>query len=360
MKLLDRYIFRQFATAFLFASAAFALLFTLIDMVENLDEFFDRSIGFAGISWYYLLTLPSTFQITAPLSALLASILTAGRLSASNELAAIRSAGITRNDLLRPFLVGGMIICFGNLVNASLLEPAAARARIAFQRNLLNETPRGLREETNIHILEPGNRVVTIGAFDPVRSKAMNVTIEEFDGAHLRSRKDAPLMVFTPGLNKWVMQKGVIRSFGKNPAAITFRTGNDTLDLALSSQSLRELNLLPEEMSLLQHYRYVKEKMQAGFPALERARVKLQAKLAMPLASLVIILIGVPLAAVKKRSGIAAEVALALFIGFLFLGLQRTFATMGYNGVVEPWIAAWLPLLLFFGAGMFLLSRSDS
>lgn len=84
MKLLDRYIFRQFATAFLFASAAFALLFTLIDMVENLDEFFDRSIGFAGISWYYLLTLPSTFQITAPLSALLASILTAGRLSASN------------------------------------------------------------------------------------------------------------------------------------------------------------------------------------------------------------------------------------------------------------------------------------
>lgn len=360
MKLLDRYIFRQFVTTFLFASVTFALLFTLIDMVENLDEFFDRRIALSGVAWYYLLTLPSTFQVTAPLSALLASILTAGKLSASNELAAISSAGVSQNGLLRPFLIGGTIICLCNLVNASLLEPAAAVAKIAFQRDKLNETRPGLHEGTNIHILEPDNRVVTIGSFDPVRSKAMNVTIEKFDGAHLRSRKDAPLMVFSPGLNRWILKDAAIRSFGKKPGAFSFRTGNDTLDLALSVQSLRELNLLPEEMNLLQHYRYVKEKMQAGFPALDRARVKLHAKVAMPLASLVIILIGVPLAAVKKRGGIAAEIALALFVGFLFLGMQRTLATMGYNGVIEPWVAAWLPLLLFLGAGLFLLRRSGS
>ncbi|NTV08148.1 MAG: LptF/LptG family permease, partial [Chlorobium limicola] len=86
MKLLYRHIFRQFMTSFLFASIAFAALFTLITMVENLDEFFDRGIGISGIVWYYLLALPSTFQITAPVAALLASILTAGRLSASSEL----------------------------------------------------------------------------------------------------------------------------------------------------------------------------------------------------------------------------------------------------------------------------------
>lgn len=358
MKLLDRYIFRQFAVSFLFASLTFAALFTLIDMVENLDGFFDRRVGPAGIVWYYLLSLPATFQVTAPVSALLASILTAGRLSASSELAAIRSSGISLDQLMRPFLVGGVIIVLLNLANASLFEPVAASAKIAFQRDALNETRPGLHEGTNIHILEPDNRVVTIGAFDPEGSRAMNVTVEKFDGARLVSRTDAPVMVFDGASKKWVLPKAAVRTFGGADGRLTFRTGRDTLDLALTAESLKELNVLPEEMNLVQHYRYIREKMRAGFPGLERARVKLHAKLAVPLASLVVILIGVPLSAVKRRSGLASEIALALFIGFLFLGMQRTVATMGYNAVIEPWVAAWLPLLLFLGAGLLLYRKA--
>ncbi|MCF8382498.1 MAG: LptF/LptG family permease [Chlorobium sp.] len=358
MKLLDRYIFRQFAVSFLFASLTFAALFTLIDMVENLDGFFDRKAGPAGIAWYYLVSLPGIFQVTAPVSALLASILTAGRLSASSELAAIRSSGISLDQLMRPFLLGGIIIALANLTNASLFEPVAASAKIAFQRDALNKTRPGLHEGTNIHILEPDSRVVTIGSFDPEGSRALNVTIERFDGPHLLSRTDGPVMVFDGGLKKWVMPKAAVRIFGGADGRIAFRAERDTLDLALTVESLKELNVLPEEMNLVQHYRYIKEKMQAGFPGLERAQVKLHAKLAMPLSSLIVILIGVPLSAVKKRSGLAGEIALALFIGFLFLGMQRTVATMGYNAVIEPWVAAWLPLLLFLGAGVFLYRKA--
>ncbi|MBM3162424.1 MAG: YjgP/YjgQ family permease [Chlorobi bacterium] len=360
MKLIERYIFRQFAISFLFASLAFALLFTLIDMVDNLDEFFDRKTGIAVAVQYYLLTLPSTFQVTAPLSALLAAILTAGRLSASSELAAIRSAGVGQDQFMRPFLLGGVIICVFNLFNASVAEPAASGAKIALQRNVLKKTRPGVHESTNIHILEPDNSVVTIGSFDIAHSKALGVSIEKFDGPHLRSRTDGPAMVFDQSMKKWIMQHAVIRSFGNDPGTYTFRKSRDTLDLALSLQSLRELNVLPEEMNLVQHYRYVRGKTQAGFPALDRAKVKLHAKLAMPLASLVVILIGVSLASVKKRSGLAAEIAMALFIGFLFLGLQRTVATMGYNGVMAPWAAAWIPLLLFLGAAGILYRKASS
>lgn len=359
MKLLDRYIFRQFAFSFLFASITFAALFTLIDMVENLDGFFDRRVGAAGIAWYYLLSLPATFQVSAPVSTLLASILTAGRLSAQSELAAIRSSGISLNQLMRPFLLGGVIIAVVNICNASLFEPVAASAKIAYQREALNETRPGLHEGANIHILEPDNRVVTIGSFDPAGSRAMNVTIEDFDGPHLRSRTDGPVMVFDGRSKKWIMPKATIRTFGAAPGEVVFRSVRDTLDLALTAESLKELNVLPEEMNLVQHYRYIREKMQAGFPNLERARVKLHAKLAVPLASIVVILIGVPLSAVRKRSGLAAEIALALFIGFLFLGMQRTVATMGYNAMIEPWVAAWLPLLLFLGAGLFLYRKAE-
>jgi len=360
MKLLDRYIFRQFAASFLFASITFAALFTLITLVENLDDFFDRGVGISGIAWYYMLALPSTFQITAPVATLLASILTAGRLSASSELAAIRSAGASMSQLMRPYVLGGLLISGINLLNASFLEPAAAKEKISFEKQVLNQTRSGLHEGGNIHVIEPDNRIVTIESFDAKRLLASKVTIEQFSGSRLISRKDASRMLFDPAIDRWILQKAAIRSFGADPGEISFSTGNDTLNLLLSMQSLQELSLQPEEMNLIQHYQYVKEKMQAGFPGLDRARVKLHAKTALPLASLVIIFIGVPLSTVKKRSGLAAEIAIALFIGFLFLGMQKTVASLGYNGIIEPWIAAWLPIFLFIGAGALLYKKAAS
>ncbi|MBN1279605.1 MAG: LptF/LptG family permease [Chlorobiaceae bacterium] len=359
MKLLNRYIFLQFATSFLFASAAFVALFTLVDMVENIDDFIDRNVGIVGILQYYTLTIPSTVQITAPVATLLASILTAGRLSASSELAALRSAGLSMRQLILPFLTGGVIIALANFFNASVAEPTAASAKIAFKQTHLNEIRSGLSDGANLQLLEPDGRIITIGSFDPIRSIAKDVTIERFDGAHLRSRTDAPVMLFEPQLKRWIMPVSSERSFDPTSKATNFSKGRDTLALALSPQSLRELYLQPEEMTLTQHYRYLTEKQQAGFPGLERATVKLHSKAAMPLASIVVILIGVPLSAIRQRTGRAAEIALALFLGFLFLGLQRTVATMGYNGIIEPWIAAWLPLLLFLAAGLLLYRKTE-
>jgi hypothetical protein len=40
MKIVDRYISRQFLVTFLFSSASFVSLFTLIHMVDNLDDFY--------------------------------------------------------------------------------------------------------------------------------------------------------------------------------------------------------------------------------------------------------------------------------------------------------------------------------
>jgi len=360
MKVLSRYIFRQFVTSFLFASIAFVLLFMLIDMVENLDDFVDQNIGLTGILHYYSLTIPATVQITAPVAALLASILSAGRFSASNELTALGSAGLGMRQLILPFMTGGAIIALVNFFNASIVEPAAAGARIAYKRTILNETRKGLHAGFNIQLLEPDGSVVTIGSFDPLSSTAKDVTVERFDGSRLRSRTDAPEMVFNPQLQQWIMPVASRRSFAADTGSAEFSSGGDTIALDVSPQSLRELNLQPEEMTLVQHYRYLVDKARAGFPKLERATVKLHAKISMPLSSMIVILIGVPLATMKQRNGRAAEITLALFIGLLFLGLQRTVATMGYNGIIEPWAAAWLPLMVFLAAGLLLYRKAST
>jgi lipopolysaccharide export system permease protein len=357
MKILDKYIFRQFAKAFMFTSIAFVCLFILINMVEKLDSFMDKNLSMLAIARYYLLTIPSTILIISPVSALLSSILVAGRLSSSSELSAIRSAGVSMRQLLTPFFTGTIIILIINIFNAGWISPAAFTEKNRFEQRYFSKHSLDPHDFRNIHILEPGNRIVSIGSFDPDNSKLTEVSIEEFRGTRLISRTDADTMRYDQKKSGWLMQNASTRIFTGENESFHF-TPLKPIKLVLSPHSLADINLLPDEMDIIRHYRYLSEKQGAGFSGLERSMVKFHNKVALPFASLIITLIGVPLSAKKKRGSLASEISITLFAGFLFLGLQKTSAILGYQGVISPMLAAWLPNILFLGIGFLIYKTS--
>lgn len=350
MKILDRYIFWQFAKAFIFTSTTFVFLFILITMVEHLDDMMGRNLSIFQIIGYYLLSVPSTILVTAPVSSLLASILVAGRLSASSELSAIRSAGVSMRQLLYPFLAGASFIAAVNLVNSCWIAPSAFAGIARFEREHLSKEPGKLPENRNMHLIEQGNRIVSIGSMGSDESTAKAVSIEEFSGAHLISRIDAASMSYNPKSREWMLENAAIRSFTGGSEQYSF-TGRKPVKLSISPRSLLEFNLQPDEMNVSRHYRYLTEKRQAGISGLDRSVVKFYTKLSLPFASLIVMLIGVPLSAKKKRGGLASEITIALFFGFLFIGLQKTVAIAGYQGAMNPALAAWLPNIIFLIVG---------
>lgn len=350
MKILDKYIFRQFAKAFFFSSLVFVCLFVLVNMVEKLDKFIDNNLGLRQIAWYYLLSIPSIVLVTSPLSALLSSILVSGRLALSSELPAIRSAGVSMRQLLQPFLLGGVLILAFNLANAWWIAPATFSVTRSFEQHHLNKNESDLKESRNIHLLEPGNRIVSIGEFNPERLTLKSISIAQLSGAKIISRIDADSMRYDTRKREWMMQNVTNRIFANGHEEFRFEP-SQVIKLDLSPAALKELDLQPDEMNIVRHYRYLAEKQRAGFAGLERSMVKFHNKTAMPFASLIIMLIGVPLSAKKKRGGLASEITIALFAGFLYIGLQRTVAMAGYQGAIYPLLAAWLPNLLFLTLG---------
>ena len=80
MKRTDRYILRQFAQTFIFGLLAFIIIFIVVDLIENLDEFSDKNVGFGTIGLYYLYYVPEMIKLVAPIGMLLASLFTFTRL----------------------------------------------------------------------------------------------------------------------------------------------------------------------------------------------------------------------------------------------------------------------------------------
>jgi lipopolysaccharide export system permease protein len=351
MKLLDRYIARQFLVTFIFSAISFVALFVLINLVENLDEFIDKKLAIKEIGLYYLTVLPETMLITTPISILLAALFVTGKLSMRSELPAIKSAGLSMNQLLKPFLVVSIFITAFNIINSCWIVPLTYTKKNDFESMYLNRTFSSDNSRSNIHIRESKKRILSVALLNPSGTGGTSVSLEEFNGPHLTSRIDADDFQYDPSAKKWIFRKTRTRVFSDSGEQFTFDSKPDTLKLSFTTETLNTLNAEPDEMNLVQHYRFIRQQKKAGFSDLDRTTVKFHSKIALPFASLIIILIGVPLSTKKKRSGLALEAGISLLTGFLYLGMQKTLSTIGYRGLIDPLLAAWLPNLLFLSVG---------
>ena len=67
---------------------------------------------------------------------------------------------------------------------------------------------------------------------------------------------------------------------------------------------------------------------------------------------------GGALAAGARRSGFAIAFAAALTVSFFYYGVLQVGQVLGRQGVLVPWLAAWLSNFLFLGVGAWLLARA--
>lgn len=359
MKLLDIYIARQFFSTYVFGGISFTALFILVNLIENFDEFIDKNLGKEEVVLYYLNLVPETVLLISPLSTLLASLYVTGRLSGNSELPAMKAAGVAMHQLLRPFVAVALLISVVNIFNAGWLHPKAAALKNKFETEYFNKNFEKISGDKNIHILESRNRILSIGALDQKKATGLNISLETFDGPVIASRIDAKRISYDQAIDRWIFHETRTRIFSE--AGVTYRENpeKDTVQLSLTAASLRDLSIQPDEMDIIQHFHYIEEKRDAGFSNLGRVIVKFHNKLALPLASLIVIFIGVPLSAQKKRSGLALEFGISLFIGFIYLGMQRTFSIAGYRGLMDPELASWLPNLIFLAVSVVIYKNTN-
>src|ERR1700730_3423527 len=104
MKLLDRYVIRQFILSTLVSIAAFIILFVAIDLMEKLDKFLDRKVPFSQVLDYYINFTPQMISLVLPIALLLGSLFTTGKMSQQTEIVATRSAGMSLYRFMLPFV----------------------------------------------------------------------------------------------------------------------------------------------------------------------------------------------------------------------------------------------------------------
>ncbi|MBI1804020.1 MAG: LPS export ABC transporter permease LptG [Ignavibacteriae bacterium] len=358
MTRIDRYVLRQFIQMALFVLVGFMVLFVVVDMMENLDDFLDKQAAAGIIATYYFYFLPEIIKLTIPVAMLLSALFTTGRLSTFNELAAMKSSGMSLYRFMAPlllfaFLVSGVSIYFNGWVVPYANKKKFDIGRVYFQKNIQYVA------RNNIFIQDSPTRILSIGLFDDTRGVAQQVSIQDFvpdDPTRLAGRYDAAEMRWDPQSKTWTLVNGTERRFvADHEQSHQFATVHIGA-LNFAPEDIRKKQQKPEEMDYNELQQFIENQKRSGHDV-SRWLVEHYEKVAFPMASVIVVLFGVPISSIKRRSGLGVQFAIGLLVCFLYIVFLKISQAFGYNGDLDPLLTAWLANIIFFTVGIYNLIR---
>ena len=132
MRLLDRYVVRNFLQVYLYCIAGFISIWLIFDVSDNISTFIDQHIGLFLVARYYATQIPQVLIILLPVSLLLSLLFTLGRMSRANEVVSMLTAGVSLPRVLLPLIGMGLLTVGATMALNYSLAPHAELARKGF------------------------------------------------------------------------------------------------------------------------------------------------------------------------------------------------------------------------------------
>jgi lipopolysaccharide export system permease protein len=365
MNRIDRYVAKQFIKTALFSLLAFSLLFILIDMVENLDDFMDENVPTHIIALYYVYFLPQIMGLMVPVAMLLSALFVVGRMSNSNEMTVIKCSGMSLRRFMFVFVFFGLAVSSGMLYFDGWIVPRINTLRVRLAQDYLKKDITQ-KNQYNMFFQDSNGRIVTLDYYDESTSIAREVSIQRFnsgDPTIMEHRLDARSMRWDAVHEEWVLfdvhERTFTNGFTDNVAHRENVAYHDSLrigKLVISPSIIVKMQQKPEEMELMEFRDYIDRQKLAGSD-IARLLVDFHGKIAFPFSSLIVVFFAVPFASVKRRSGLSVQFGISILICFTYLVTQKLSQVFGYNGNIPPLLAAWLPNIVFFLSGFVVITK---
>lgn len=362
MKLLDRYVLRNFLEPFFICFFGFIAIWLIFDLADNGPDFTQAKASFKVIGYFYLTQLPQTMVISLPIGLLLGLLYSLSRMSRSQEVIAMLTAGRSVPRVILPLIFVGLAataVCMA--LNYQLAPHAESIRKVA-----LEQISRGRRageiEPVKGHLFRDRrtNRIWFARRFTPgsLQLDGVQVAQQEEDG-RISKKWYALRAVYDPKNMNWTLNRGMSVEFSEAGEIASTDNFQDSYrivkDWSETPWRVGSVRLDAQGLSVPELKEYLLHN--ADFPALQLApyRATLSDRWALPWSCLIVVFVAAPLGIVFSRRGVLAGVATSIFIFFGMIMIRSLFLALGKGNRIDPWIAPWVPNAIFFFVGLILL-----
>ena len=370
MKLIDRYVGRGVVITTIYGLFVLSLVLVLGNIFkELLDLMINRDVPAKYLFMFMLYVLPFSFTFTVPWGFLTAVLLVFGRMSADNEMVALRACGTSLTRVCLPVVgVAVLLSAFTFWINTTVAPRALDAMRMSIA-TIARSNPDSLFVADEV-IDEFAGRKIFISEKDGNRLE--NITlIEEAAGA-----QPARIILAQEGEIDVDDEGGELLLTLRN-ARFEQRDEQAPHDLAKVRHgiSVGEATVSIELLDLVNNYwlskplraytlrelwDYLPEAKAQNDPELvSRVKVEMSKRVSLSLACIAFAVMAMPLGVTAQRKETSVGFAISLALAFAYFFFVVLAEMLRDDAGLHPYLLLWVPNLLFIGIGTWLLLRLD-
>jgi lipopolysaccharide export system permease protein len=357
---IDWYILKQFVVTFIFCMLLFTVIAVAVDSSEKTDDFVKTGLGtWDIITKYYVGFVPHIWGLLYPLFVFIAVIFFTSKMAARSEIIALLATGTTYNRWLRTYLLGGIFFAVILWFAARYALPKANGVRNLFEVTYIDAGKSGDGEGTSFthYKRTDSNTYVGIKYFDTATKTGSTFFLNRVRDEKLVYNLRAETIRWDTAKKGWLLIRAVERRIDSSREYIR-QVDEMPVKLNFLPRDLRRDVYLKEKLNTPDLVKLIELESLLGNEGLNTLQVERYRRTSIAFSVLILTLIGAIVASRKTRGGTGVHLAIGICIAVAFIIFDRFSTVFSTKGDLHPFIAAWVPNMVFTVVGIYLYFKA--
>ena len=358
MKIIDKYILKRYLSNFFVMLMMFIPIGIIIDVSEKINRMIEYKIPFSIIVIYYCNFTIYFANLLFPIFLFLSIIWFTSKLANNTEIIAILSSGISFTRFMRPYLIGATIVSVLAFLMGIFLLPKASEGFNNFRYTYLN--PGGvekMRENSDVFRQVSKDEYIYVGSFNQASKMAFHFSMEKFDKDQLKYKINASRIMWNEKQKNYTLYDYTKRTVGELSDKIEMAEKKDTV-FSFDLEDLTPMVYVAETLSILELNHFIDKEIKKGNANISVYLVVLYKKYSLPVSAFILTIIALAVSSMKRRGGMGINLAIGIAIAFAFVFFDKIFGALAEKSTINPFIAVWLPNVLFGILAIYLLKNA--
>ena len=355
MRILDKYILKKYFTSFIFTLFILVPIMVAINVSEKIGKFLEHAdLGVVEIiEDYYVPFIVYYVATFMPLALFISTIFFTAKLAANTEIVAIHFSGVSYNRLLKPYIIGAIIIALVSLFSNHFIVPGMNKSFEEFEETYLRRTKKTKTNVSHVSLQLTENDYVYFRSFNLVNHRGFDFSYEIFDGLHLKYKLIAQSIKWNEKDSTYTLTNFKKRNLlSQNDSIESGRKLDTTFNFF--PKDLLYVGYLAQEMPSFELADHIDKSENRGVKNLNKYKVELYRRTSLPFSAVILTLVAFSLSSKKRRGGMGIGLAAGVSLMFMYIFFMKVSEVLGAGATYNPLFMVWLPNILFGSLAIYL------
>ena len=358
LKIIDRYVLKELILPFFLGFLVFTFILVMNRIFELVDLLVGKGLSVKTVFEVFYLSMPFIISLTVPMGVLVGILAVYGRLSSDSEIIAIQSAGINPLRLIVPAFFFALIIAIGMILFNNHIVPASNYKLKILMVKISRKRPAINIIEKRFNKIYKGY-TVWVDKMDYALSKGTGIKIFQ------ENRGKVPTIITASSGRIFISEDSKYIVFNLHHGEIHELAGNTPDRYRITKFRTHIIKIPIDKNTFIPHLGKSSREMTTK-ELLSKAKktrnrrikwtylVEVNKKFAIPIASLVFVVIGFPFGLMVRKGGLGVGLSLSLAVFLVYYVFLIGGEEISDRGYIHPVISMWLANIIIGGLGIFL------